>query len=790
MFVFILAMATLLTLLPSATAADQETRAFLALNPNPVGVNQNVDVTAILQPIPPLATDKFHGMVVTITKPDGTTETKGPYTSSAIGSQYFVYTPTMVGTYKFQFSYPGETFASANFLPSESPITELVVQQAAIQPYPDAQLPTGYWTRPINAQNRNWYPIAGNWLMRSYSSYYGSFGEVTGFNPYTQAARAPHVMWTKELTLGGLIGGEYGAFSYYAGHSYEPKLAPPIIMNGRLYYKTYQSGYSGAQGSIGTGFICVDLRTGEEIWTKTTGIVSHGQVFNYISGNQMGGIGYLWNVANGAYQMYDAFTGDLFATFTGATAGDVLYGDDGTMYVYILNSRNGWFLKWNSTKACEAAGFDERTPAGLGLWRPKSGTYNWSKGIEWNTTVPIRSITTPAGGVSYPTVRARQFSGDIMYAVGGGTAEARLHVAYSLSTGKELWAIERNDMSRVYPMFFSTGDGFYAQFDPLSMSYIAYDLTTGAELWVSDPLDYPFGQYIANSVGGVFAYGKFYVGGMDGVIHCFDAHTGRKLWKFSSGNSGLETPYGAWPMGNGPILADGVVYTGVGEHSPTNPLIRGGKLYALNAETGEKLWDMNGWVSVTAIADGYLVGYNLYDNRIYCIGKGPSATEVTVSPKVVVGGSDVLIEGKVTDQSSGQPGTPAVSDEDMGVYMAHLLQQQALPTHVRGVPVHLTAHSESGSTINIGTVVSDAYGTFEYKWTPPSEGTYKIIAAFAGSDSYGDSSATTSLAVSAQPEVTEEAATYTAIDIVLIVAVVVVALLVVFNIFAVRKMRK
>ncbi len=109
-------------------------------------------------------------------------------------------------------------------------------------------------------------------------------------------------------------------------------------------------------------------------------------------------------------------------------------------------------------------------------------------------------------------------------------------------------------------------------------------------------------------------------------------------------------------MGSGPIIADGVVYTGIGEHSPTNPLMRGGNLFALDAETGEEIWRMNGWISVTAIADGYLTGYNLYDNRIYTIGKGPSETTVSAPKTSITLGQSVVIEGTVTDQSMGNLG--------------------------------------------------------------------------------------------------------------------------------------
>jgi hypothetical protein len=54
-----------------------------------------------------------------------------------------------------------------------------------------------------------------------------------------------------------------------------------------------------------------------------------------------------------------------------------------------------------------------------------------------------------------------------------------------------------------------------------------------------------------------------------------------------------------------------------------------------------------------AFADGYLVGLNLYDMQVYSIGKGPSATTISASPKVSMYGSSVLIEGSVIDTAAG-----------------------------------------------------------------------------------------------------------------------------------------
>jgi hypothetical protein len=164
--------ATFITCLPVVNAADVPTYAFLAVAPNPVGVGQTVQVSVWVSPVPPSYPDVMHGFTVTITKPDGTTETKGPLTAFLMGAQFFTYTPNAVGNYTFQFSYPGETFSSTGdvWLPSESPPTRLVVQQDPIQGLPEPPLPTEYWTRPINSENRNWASISGNWLMANYRS--------------------------------------------------------------------------------------------------------------------------------------------------------------------------------------------------------------------------------------------------------------------------------------------------------------------------------------------------------------------------------------------------------------------------------------------------------------------------------------------------------------------------------------------------------------------------------------------------------------------------------------------
>jgi hypothetical protein len=89
--------------------------------------------------------------------------------------------------------------------------------------------------------------------------------------------------------------------------------------------------------------------------------------------------------------------------------------------------------------------------------------------------------------------------------------------------------------------------------------------------------------------------------------------------------------------------------------------------------------------------------------------------------------------------------------------------------------------------IDIGTVTSDGYyGTFSKTWSPPNQGDYKIIASFAGDDSYGSSSAATAVSVGPTPTtpsipetvVPDYTMTITYAAIAIIIAVAIVGLLI------------
>lgn len=284
----------------------------------------------------------------------------------------------------------------------------------------------------------------------------------------------------------------------------------------------------------------------------------------------------------------------------------------------------------------------------------------------------------------------------------------------------------------------------------MTMTWIAYDLNTGKQAWESPPAEYPWGTFW--SYNSANAYGKLYGMGYDGHVYAYDITTGDIVWSFYSGDAGSESPFGTWAFWNAPVVADGKVYAGTTEHTPTQPRIRGDRLFCIDDSTGKEIWSIAGAYVTKEIADSMLITANEYDSLMYCFGKGPSATSVSASPTIVASGSSVLIQGTVLDQSQGQKDTACVSKESMSAWMEYLHMQKPLPTNATGVPVTLRAMGSDGSIIEIGTVTSDLKGHFEYKWTPPTEDTYKIMASFNGDDSYWGSWEETGLGVTAAPQ--------------------------------------
>ena len=765
---------TMLASLPTVKAVDVKTYAYCAVAPNPVGVNQEVTVSMWLDKIPPVDEQNheltFSNYYLEITDPEGQTKTLGPFTSDWIASKYTTYTPTMVGTYYFQFKYEGETIYSRRssgfplqddtYLPSTSQKMELTVQEEPIAAWPAAPLPTQYWQRPIEGQNREWYTLGGSWLglPLQFATGYNATGS---FNPYTTAPNTAHIVWTKPMAFGGIVGGELGTTDFYTGLSYEEKWNPPSVMiiAGRLYYHLPLSNWPGQDG-----LICVDLRTGEEYWQQDIQ-VNFAQLLRFDSPNQHGVIPYLWSVSGSTYTMYDAWTGKPILTIANGTGGygtKTTFDESGNLIVYSMNSGQNWLRMWNTTKVegqITLAGGNE----GSWQWRPPIGaTLDGNTGIQWQVDIPSipgQAILRVSADVIVTTARDLDAASPTLIVAG-----------YDAHTGAFKWSFNITD----YPMiqrsnynFSPIIDGVFCYFDQAEEVWYGYSADTGRKLWgPTEPYESPWGVYSQSyrGAGQPFAqvgYGQLYATAYDGTVHCFDLQTGENVWNCYTGSSGYETVYGDYPFYGGVTIADGKVYISSNEHSPDSPNWRGGKLYCIDAFNGTILWSVYGWMPGPVVADGYLAVLNSYDGQVYSFGKGLSAVTVAAPDVATTMGDTVLIKGTVTDQSPGDTclgvpaaGTPAIADDYMSTWMEYLYMQKPMPTNATGVEVLIDVLDSNGNYRNIGSTTSDINGFFSYDWQPDIPGKFTVVARFEGSESYFASSAATSFTVMEQPEAT------------------------------------
>ena len=162
-----------------------------------------------------------------------------------------------------------------------------------------------------------------------------------------------------------------------------------------------------------------------------------------------------------------------------------------------------------------------------------------------------------------------------------------------------------------------------------------------------------------------------------------------------------------------------------------------------------------------AVADGFAAWFNSYDNQIYSVGRGPSATTLEAPMTAITLGSSLVIRGTVTDTAAGTKqdeqaarfpnGVPAVSDASMTDWMGYVYQGRPRPTDATGVPVTLSVLDSNNNYREIGTTTTNSDGFFTLNWKPDIEGPYTVYASFAGSNGYWPSHAVSSFAVDPAP---------------------------------------
>ena len=554
--------------------------------------------------------------------------------------------------------------------------------------------------------------------------------------------------------------------------------------------------------------------------------LTQGQLYHYYSVNGQGILSYLIMVSGSTWYFLDAATGNFLLKLINVPGGTTATDQDGSILKYSYNPTTGNLLCWNSSQSIpplSPVGTSQQQ------WKMRFGaTIDAVNDTTWTNVGPSGSVTAneilPRSGYTMNVTIEKNLPVSVAFGVevAGVSSVLQDHnrvpkelFGFYKGTGSTIgspvdpdtfsaWVVGINEHATDYSPFpgltatQQNNLGFTATllwnknitvplpgknytWNLVGVSYDdqvfwlrcsqtiqmwGYSLKTGQLLWGPTAPESTMNFY---GISGAAYYGKILTTGLAGTLNAYDPQTGKLLWTYAAKSVGRESPYGENQPLSISAVCDGKVYTYTSEHSPTKPLWRGAYIRCINITDGTEIWKLLNFAHAYvgyAIADGYIVTSSDYDNLIYCIGKGPTATTVTATPKVMTSGSSVLIEGTVTDQSPGAKDTPAIADASMEAWMEYLYEDQAQPTNATGVPVTLTAIDPNGNTQNIGTVISDTLGTYAVAWKPPVPGLYTVLANFAGSKSYGGSLADThfvvAAAVAAAPASPQASATPTA----------------------------
>jgi outer membrane protein assembly factor BamB len=779
--------------------------AYIGATPNPVAVGEDVllhvGVTEALQ----VTEDKWHGLTITITKPDNTVETLGPFNTDSTGGTGTNFVPAMEGTYKLQTHFPAQWYNYSSFdmflgpqdvkcyyEADDSPILELVVGAEASQFWPSAPLPTEYWTRPIDSQLREWNVISGSWL--SPSSIFGN--DASAGLGQENAPETAHVLWQEPLQIGGLAGGvgisEQAAV--FPGDAYEGKFSSSLVIMGVLIYQHFDSvGGNAVDNSI----IAVDIHTGEKLWEKTLldpqgnrVVPQYGQVMYWKSFNTQGVYPFLFCAISGGFfgaasstlEAFDPYTGRWLFTYTNMPSGTRMYGPNGEILIYTLNQQAGYMTIWNSSAVIDAYwGTTQNSPM-FGSYQPQGKTINATgpcpvtvatpygyNGYSKNITIPKGLLGSPSlvyyndvivgyqrldtiGMFSTVTLNDAPF---VLWGIDAQTGALKFNKTIAAPPGNVTLSIGAG----------SAEDRIITIWSKELTQFWAYSIDTGDLVWgPTEPQNYldVFAMYP------LIKYGNLYSNGMSGIMYCYDAKTGHLLWNYTYKDPWSETLWSDyWSSLRPRIISDGKIYLGQSEHSVNQPQPRGAPFVCLNATTGQVIWSIAGmfrqtdWGGSAVMGDSIIATMDTYNQMVYAIGKGPSAITITAPDTGVPFGTSVTIKGMVTDISSGTKdtemqmrfptGLAAVSDDSMSDWMLYAYKQFTRPTNATGVEVMLSVLDANGNYRDIGTTTSSTDGFYSFVWTPDISGAYKVYAIFAGSNAYYSSHAESAFTVEKEP---------------------------------------
>ena len=776
--VMMFAMTVAIGVLPAAKAqATMKTYAFVDATPDPVGVGEQVLVRFGITQQLPAVLYYYSGLTITIEDPNGHTTTWSDLRTDSTGQSARLFVPDVVGTYHIVFDFPQWTWNAGNFSSLEQGFTiyegtilqasqahvDLIVQEEPLPNYPGHPLPTEYWSRPVDPQLREWYSITGNWVSVPKNSwaYYND-----------DAPETAHVLWAHPLTTGGLTGGLWGdgvPASSETGDAYEGKFPGSIILNGILYYQRTDS-----RRETAPAIIAIDLHSGEQWLYKNNTVLSFGQVLYFNSYNYDGVFTYIWTVSGSTYTGWDPFTGNQLIQITDVPSGTRFWGPSGEFCILRTDFTNGWMALWNETDC--------------GLQNAVIGTPDygsWGNTAQGNALGPGLNGTNPrcyTWNVSIPTglQTGLSFFAPVIVVF---PEDEKVMSAYWTWDNVNVWQLDFNghlDFSEDWtpPAEWKAGsntiqydgstnrieNGVFTLWDKELRKHYAFSTETGKYLWETESetfLDYLGWGNVEHTW--YYAYDHLLSVGVGGIVYGFNLTDGTTDWTYTMSDPYNEPVTGENWWGWIDLIADGKVYIGTVEHSAEQPLPRGGPYICLNATTGEEIWRVNGmfratrWGGNGVIGDSIIATMDTYDQRVYAIGKGPSATALSISDNVITEGDDVLVEGMVTDTSPGTQeyaltarfpdGVPAVADANQSEWMLYVYKQFERPADVLGVTVTISVLDPNGNVYDVATTTSDANGFYKATFTPPVTGEYTVIASFDGSRAYFGSNAQAALSV-------------------------------------------
>jgi len=548
--------------LPAGVVPDVtiSTWGLLSVRPNIVGVNQELLVNLETQPAP--GPERLHqDYKVTITRPDGSATVLSIESYPDDGTMWFPYIADQVGTWTFQFDMIGTYFPAGRYLdgmgppaetitsggtlytesvyfePWSSPVLTIqVLEDYVAMSWPEGdERPTDYWTRPVPYERREWWPWIGNfpWSGPAVAEFTVGIEEFNArypdtnpyppghqyrgvFTPWVLGPESAHVVWKRQLAMGGILGGDWGTEVSMAGIFGGMGLGgdpsgygyPEIIWEGRA-YQTVQK--QGAGPTAQLVWQCYDIRTGDlywemlapTIWAEVRGTLVPANALptniEYTIGAIPSGGGFpthvtesnLIYIGNGRMVKYRPMTGVVSVNVTTGTLTSAKYYRNG----YALSVQNlggGEYRLINWTTLGSTTNFDSRIVSNITWpWSSLPDTTDYNVGISARVTNWQRAGTYYAINVT----------------------------AARLSTGEVLW--EDTIYESQYSGSCDIADHGKIATLTLNKGFAVWNLETGQFLYYTEAMDYPwdsagFGGYSVQS-----AYGMFFRQAYSGV-YAFD----------------------------------------------------------------------------------------------------------------------------------------------------------------------------------------------------------------------------------------------------------------------------